>query len=150
VGIGVGAALGGLALLATILALFFLRRKRQKRSRSEVERGDSDNGTEPAKPASLKEQRVSAISTSPTVWEAGGQPVVEADGQAAEPWTLRSELEGSKVAEDRAELRPIAELPGTENFAGEQGAGSTLAQEARRQLGSVLGREVFKDRVGEE
>ena len=75
------------------------------------------------------------MSTAPTVWEADGQAVVEADGRAARPWTLRSELEGSKVASNRAELRPLAELPGSENFAGELGAGNTLAQEARRQLG---------------
>ncbi|KAE9372665.1 hypothetical protein N431DRAFT_483415 [Stipitochalara longipes BDJ] len=139
VGIGVGAAVGGLILLAAILALFLLRRKRQKRSPSEVESVGSGsgngNGTKPAKPDSSKEQRVSAISTTPTVWEADGQAVVEADGRAAWPWTLRSELEGSQVASNRAELKPVAELPGTENFAGEQGAGTTLAQEARRQLG---------------
>ena len=74
------------------------------------------------------------------MWEADGQAVLETDGRVAQPWTLRSELEGSPVAEDRKELRPVAELPGTENFAGEQGAGTTLAQEARRQLGSVLRR----------
>jgi len=124
-----------LILLAAILALFLLHRKRQKRPPTEVESADSGNGKKPAEIASSKEQRVSATSTAPTVWEADGQAVAEADGRAAGPWTLRSELEGSQVTSDRAELRPIVELPGTENFAGEQGAGSTLAQEARRQLG---------------
>jgi len=124
-----------------ISALFLLRRKRQKSSPSEVEGGGSSgNGTKPAKPASSEEQRVSATSTAPTVWEADGKAVAEADGRAARPWTLRSELEGSQVASNRAELRPIAELPGTENFAGEQGAGNTLAQEARRQLGPAWGK----------
>ena len=58
----------------------------------------------------------------------------EADGRAARPWSLRNELEGSQVI-GREEPIPIAELPGSERFRGEQGAHYTLAQEANRQIG---------------
>jgi len=68
----------------------------------------------------------------------------EADGRAALPWTLRSELEGSQVPR-KEELVPIAELPGSQNFPGEHGTVApssaqeasrhSLAQEANRQIG---------------
>ena len=60
--------------------------------------------------------------------------VPEADVRPAPAWPLRSELEGTPVTRN-GELLPIAELPGSENFAGEQGGVNTLAQEANRQIG---------------
>lgn len=78
---------------------------------------------------------VSAVSTAPTIPGADGEVLAEADWRAARPWTLRSELEGSPVTRRTAEASAIAELPGSENYAGEQGAHNTLAQEANRQIG---------------
>jgi hypothetical protein len=62
--------------------------------------------------------------------EADGRPISEADGKAARPWSMRSELEGSsvpaagqphhggapKVDGNHVEggLSPVAELPGSE------------------------------------
>jgi len=77
---------------------------------------------------------MSTISTAPTVYDANGVAVPEADGRAAEPWNLRSELEGSRVP-GNGQSGPAAELPGSQNFAGEQGAATTLGSEANRQIG---------------
>ncbi|KAF2092508.1 hypothetical protein NA57DRAFT_62378 [Rhizodiscina lignyota] len=134
VGIIVGAVVGGLILLAIIF--FLLRRRRRRRSPSEFESGDSGKDTRPPKPDSSEEHPASATSTTPIVRDANGQLMAEADGRAARPWMLRSELEGSPVKRTE-ELSPIAELPGSENFAGEQGADRSLTQEAHRQLGPV-------------
>ena len=60
--------------------------------------------------------------------------VLEADVRPAQPWPLRSELEGSPVTKN-GELLPITELPGSERFPGEQGGVNTLTQEADRQIG---------------
>ncbi|KAI9663662.1 MAG: hypothetical protein M1821_007152 [Bathelium mastoideum] len=148
IGIGVGAGLGGLILLALIPIFFLLRRKRRRRPRYEKESGDSENGTmvskpgttasEPgttaSKPGPSDEKPVAAPSRAPTVRDANGQMVPEADVRPAQASLLRSELEGSPVTRDGG-LPPIAELPGSENFAGEQGGVNTLAQEANRQIG---------------
>jgi len=119
VGIGVGIALGVLILLAAIAALL-LRRRRRRRIDSEI-----------------AEKRTSAASTVPTLPEADGQAVSEADGKAARPWSMRSELEGSIPADNpagptgkgqmmgdpkwsyamrRMDLAPVAELPGSESW----------------------------------
>ena len=134
VGIGVGAGIGALIFLAIILALFLRRRKRRRPSRSKVESGDYDDGSKLSKPRPSDEPPRSTMSTAPTVYETNGQIIPEADGRAARPWTLRNELEGSQAIR-KGEPIPIAELPGSENFAGEQGAHNTLAQEANRQIG---------------
>jgi hypothetical protein len=79
---------------------------------------------------------VSGISTTPTVSEADGQAVSEVDGRPARPWSMRSELEGSRVPtpvevsegggmigdahgsypKRNGELSPVAELPGSESW----------------------------------
>lgn len=90
--------------------------------------------------------------------EADSQALTETDGRAAKPWTLRSELEGSKVAEqaqrgaaDGTHLGPVAELPGSEHFAGERRPGSTMAQtlaeEAHRQLGPAWRGRLWNEEV---
>ncbi len=84
---------------------------------------------------------MSAMSNAPPLYdttgqkihEADGQIIQEADGRAAAPGTLRSELEGSRVPR-KGETGPVAELPGSENFAGEQGATNTLTQDVPPQL----------------
>jgi hypothetical protein len=134
VGIGVGAGIGAVIVLAIILALFLRRRKRRRPSRSKVESGDYDYVSKLSKPRPSDEPPKSTTSTAPPVYDTNGQIMPEADGRAARPWTLRSELEGSQVIR-KGEPIPIAELPGSESFAGEQGALNTLAQEANRQIG---------------
>ena len=59
----------------------------------------------------------------------------EADGQAALPWNVRSELEGTHVTRKAVPV-PIAELPGDPSHPSERGAGNNLADEANRQIGS--------------
>ena len=116
-----------------------------------METGDYDpNGPgfgglsdKPVKPRISEEPPVSAKSTAPPVYNAEGQVVPEADGgiiseadgRAAYPWALRNELEGTQPVARKQQSAPVAELPGSENFAGEQGGVNTLAQEANRQLG---------------
>jgi len=118
VGIGVGAGLGAVILLAIILALFLLRRKRRRRSRSKVDSGDYNSGSRLSKPPPLDEPPMSTMSTAPLMYDPNGQ-ITEADGRAASPWTLRSELEGSQVMRKGGPVPvPVAELPGSENFAG--------------------------------
>jgi len=110
IGIGVGVGLG-LVLLLGILG-FVLYRRRQRRS-SVAGAAATTEPREDVKPAA---QRISAVSAyTPTVSEADGQAVSEADskevkprpgssgprggaaemeGRAAAPWNVRSELEG--------------------------------------------------------
>lgn len=133
-GIGVGAGIGVVVVLAIILAVFLRRRKRRTPLRSKVESGDYDYGSKLSKPRPSDEPPRSMVSTAPPVYDTNGQIMPEADGRAARPWTLRNELEGSQVIR-KGEPIPIAELPGSESFAGEQGAVNTLAQEANRQIG---------------
>lgn len=117
IAIGVGVSVGVLVLLAALVALFILRRRRS--------RGDGSVGGKSWK-------RASATSTAPTVPEADGKSVSEADGRAAAPWTMRSELEGRQVAAGAkaangekplanghsvgtgTRLDNVAELPGSE------------------------------------
>ncbi|KAK0614701.1 hypothetical protein B0T14DRAFT_570606 [Immersiella caudata] len=124
IAIGVGVTVGVLILLAAIVALFFLRRRR-RRPADEIE--DSS-----AKKAN--NNRASGVSSTPTMSEADGNPVSEADGTKARPWSMRSELEGSQVVKDGVgdktasanpihgehakpgELSPVAELPGNDSW----------------------------------
>ncbi len=137
IGIGVGAGIGALILLALISAFFLLRRKRRRRPRSKVESGDHDNAPDLSKPPPADEPPKSEMvpASVPTPYDTNGQMMSEADGRAAWPWTLRSELEGSRPTR-KGEPFPIAELPGSENFPGEHGPGdTTLVGEANRQIG---------------
>jgi hypothetical protein len=65
----------------------------------------------------------------PDVLESGGQQILETDGNAARPWSMRSELEGSKVVplstvgdaggghvRRSTDLSPVAELPGSNSW----------------------------------
>ncbi|EXJ68703.1 uncharacterized protein A1O5_08497 [Cladophialophora psammophila CBS 110553] len=144
VGIGVGIGIGVAILLAILLALFLLRRKRRRRSQSRVEGGGNGPGEALPDPHPSEKPPRSPMSTAPTVYDANGQKMPEADGRTALPWALRSELEGTPALRSelegspvtkKADPGPIAELPGSENFAGAQGAANTLVQEANRQLG---------------
>ena len=135
VGIGVGAGVGGLVFLVAIALLFFRRRRRQ-RSRTGIESGT--DGGKPTIPDMSDAQRVSAISSTPKRFKGDGQPVAEADRRAAQPWSMRAELQGSHVDPEPAELgrgksvagnvperpvgrigeesSPVAELPGSEGW----------------------------------
>ena len=75
------------------------------------------------------------MTAAPPLYDADGQLMQEADGTAALPWNVRNELEGSRVTRHE-DPGTIAELPGSERFAGEQGAPNTLSHEATRQLGT--------------
>ncbi|KAF2238207.1 hypothetical protein EV356DRAFT_518771 [Viridothelium virens] len=144
IGIGVGAGIGGLIFLVLVAIFFLIRRKRRRRPSHEKESGDSENGKTPSQPAPFEpepsksepseKKPIGAPSRAPTVRDENGQMVPEADVRPAAAWPLRSELEGSPVTR-KEEMPPIAELPGSENFAGEQGRTNTLAQEANRQIG---------------
>ena len=131
------------------LLLFFLLRRRKRRkhvlSRAQAESGAYfvDGGAKLSKPLPAYEHPMSVKpnappmlekTNAPPLYDQDGQIISEADGQAANPWALRNELEGSHVTR-KGEPGPIAELPGSERFAGEQGAEHTLAQEANRQIG---------------
>ncbi|KIW94239.1 uncharacterized protein Z519_05555 [Cladophialophora bantiana CBS 173.52] len=144
VGIGVGIGIGVAILLAILLALFLLRRKRRRRSHSRIEGGGDGTGERISDPHPSEKPPRSPMSTAPTVYDANGQKMPEADGRAALPWVLRSELEGSPALRSelegspvtkKTESGPIAELPGSEDFARAQGAPNTLVQEANRQIG---------------
>jgi hypothetical protein len=134
VGIGVGVGIGALILLAILIAFLLRRRKRRRPSRTKVESGDYDSGSKPAKPPPSDEPPKSTPLTAHPVYDTNGQIVIEADGRPASPWALRNELEGTQVIR-KEEPAPIAELPGSESFQGEQGAPNTLAHEAERQIG---------------
>lgn len=102
------------------------RRVSYRRRRRRVPRRHDEGMTKASNP------RMSAASTTPTASEADGRPISEADGNAARPWSMRSELEGSsvpaagqpphggaaKVNGNHAEggLSPVAELPGSEGW----------------------------------
>ncbi|EXJ58621.1 hypothetical protein A1O7_06048 [Cladophialophora yegresii CBS 114405] len=140
---GIGAGVGGGALiLLGILLAFFLRRRKRRRSPPQpsqpsepmVESTDYDTAAKPAKPRPSDEPPMSTTSTVHPVFDANGELVPEADGRPAYPWALRNELEGSQPVR-KPEPPPIAELPGSERFAGEQGAPNTLAHEANVQIG---------------
>jgi hypothetical protein len=78
-----------------VAALFFLRRRQRARSGEEVENSSTSG-------SGANKNRVSAASsTLPPMSEADGRPVSEADGKAARPWSMRSELEGSQVGGNR-------------------------------------------------
>ncbi|KAI1630147.1 hypothetical protein EDD37DRAFT_690693 [Exophiala viscosa] len=132
IGIGVGASLGAVMLLALLLALFLRRRKRRRPSQSKMESDGYDHGAVVG--AGTEKPPAPRPSEDPPTYDANGQVMQEADGRAAMPWTLRSELEGSQPAR-KGESVPIAELPGSENYAGQQGGRDSLAVEANRQLG---------------
>lgn len=138
IGIGVGAGIGALILLALISVFFLLRRKRQRRPPSKIESEGRDHSPpDLSEPPPIAEPPKSEVAPAPvpTPYDTDGQMMPEADGRAAWPWTLRSELEGSNPASN-GQPYPIAELPGSGNFPGENGAGdSTLVGEANRQIG---------------
>jgi len=114
-----------LILLAAIVALFFLRRRR-RRPADCIENGANEK--------KANKNRTSGVSSTPTMSEADGNPVSEADGTKARPWSMRSELEGSQVVKEGAgdktasanhthgehakpgELSPVAELPGNDSW----------------------------------
>ncbi|KAK3323100.1 hypothetical protein B0T19DRAFT_476265 [Cercophora scortea] len=134
-GIAVAAAVSGLIFIAVLVALFLShRRKRQRQSKLSNEAG---NGSPSEKPGAQRD----SLRTS----EADGKPVSEADGVAARPWSMRSELEGDqppnsvvggpgpyvsghavrRSGEGGDVLTPVAELPGSEvesRFGGGGGA----------------------------
>ncbi|RYP12688.1 hypothetical protein DL767_011147 [Monosporascus sp. MG133] len=84
IGIGVGAGVGGLLIILAAMA-FFVRRKRRRRSSPST--GTIEGGDKKPPPD----------IPDPTAPEADGQAVSEADGRAAQPWSLRkAELEGSQ------------------------------------------------------
>ncbi|RYP49582.1 hypothetical protein DL768_004703 [Monosporascus sp. mg162] len=84
IGIGVGAGVGGLLIILAVMA-FFVRRKRRRRSSPST--GTIDSG----------EKKPPPDIPDPTAPEADGQAVSEADGRAAQPWSLKkAELEGSQ------------------------------------------------------
>lgn len=124
-----------MVLLATILAVFLRRRRRRRRASPKVESAGDDNRPVDTKPSEPPEPPKSEIPpVVPAAFDADGQPMAEADGRAAYPWTLRSELEGTQV-ERKEDPFPIAELPGSQNFARQPGEPESLAQEANRQIG---------------
>ncbi|KAK3384878.1 hypothetical protein B0H63DRAFT_559599 [Podospora didyma] len=129
----IGGVVGGVILLAALAVLFFLRRRRQRPSGSAS--GKLETGASGGKKQKKHQQRFSDISTPTNASEADGQAVSEADGKAARPWSMRSELEGSQVSSNMSEhqqrlssssggdahgwrprksgeLSPVAELPG--------------------------------------
>ncbi|RYO97077.1 hypothetical protein DL764_007372 [Monosporascus ibericus] len=84
IGIGVGAGVGGLLIILAAMA-FFVRRKRRRLSSPST--GTIDGGDKEPLPD----------IPDPTAPEADGQAVSEADGRAAQPWSLRkAELEESR------------------------------------------------------
>jgi len=117
IGVGVGV---GVAFLLALLAVFLYRRRRRRGPRR-------DEGI-----AKTSNPRISAASTTPTMSEADGRPISEADGKAARPWSMRSELEGSSVPAAghphhgsalktegnyvEGGLSPVAELQGSEGW----------------------------------
>jgi hypothetical protein len=150
IGIGIGAAIGALVLIAVIAALLFFRRKR-RRSAPEIEKVSSNSENVSDVPTKLKEPEIDGQLISeadgkpvskadrPDVLESGGQQILEADGNAARPWSMRSELEGSQVVpistvgdagggrvRRSGDLNPIAEMPGSNNW---HGRDQSLVQE---------------------
>ncbi|KAK3376807.1 hypothetical protein B0T24DRAFT_700719 [Lasiosphaeria ovina] len=89
----IGGVVGGAVLLAALAVLFFLRRRRQRRSAG-VESGKKQHYH--------SENKNGKVPSTPTASEADGVPVSEADGRAARPWSMRSELEGSQPATSTA------------------------------------------------
>lgn len=152
IGIGIGAAIGGLILIATLLTLWHYNRKNRRSASGAA--GIEEGGEKPKK--------AFAPVPSPRASEADSNPVSEADGKAVtRPWSMRSELEGNntvavaagkkaptangnqKVNTDGAarpgvgeldgrevqelpphhDLSPVAELPGSEAWAQAPGGG---------------------------
>jgi len=117
----VGITVIGLLIIAGIISFILLRRRRERRRNAGV--GKQEKGE-------VKYNR----PTTPRASEADSNPVSEADGKAARPWSMRSELEGSQVGgkttagppvaagangvpvRKSAELSPVAELPGNDSW----------------------------------
>ncbi|KAK6074614.1 hypothetical protein SCUP234_08144 [Seiridium cupressi] len=118
IGIGVGVALGVLLLLA-IIAAFLIRRRKRRRSPSEVEKGRV-NGAKLSKPDPADPHRVSALSATPRASEADGQAISEADGKAvskADKLAMAEAdghalLEADGKAVSKADKLPISEADG--------------------------------------
>ncbi|KAK1750331.1 hypothetical protein QBC47DRAFT_393927 [Echria macrotheca] len=121
VAIGVGVSVGVLILIAAIIALFILRRRGRGKPPKDDDGSFSTSKT--------SKGRLSGAIPSPKAPEVDGQPVSEADGKAARPWSMRSELEGSQVPLGNGKQRvangnyhqdnnlsPVAELPGSNSW----------------------------------
>ncbi|KAK4221014.1 hypothetical protein QBC38DRAFT_404047 [Podospora fimiseda] len=128
VGIAVGGVVGALVLLGVFIALYRKRR-----------RGHGAGGIEGGKPGRSRTVHL----PSPRASEADSNPVSEVEGKAARPWSMRTELEGSKPGEGAGlkkrndvmpaelpgdgitmphhDLSPVTELPGSERWAVEGG-----------------------------
>ena len=120
----VGIAVGAVVVIAfLVLMAFFLGRRRRRQPQTDAEVHD-------AKVSKLsKKQRESDMSTSsPSMPEADGfpvaaaAPIAEVKGTPAEPWVLRSELDGTQVDPSQHKAAPslnfvpsvpVAELPGS-------------------------------------
>jgi hypothetical protein len=97
------------------------------------------------RPISDQSATSTVVADPPALYDAEGNRVEEMDGNAAAPWGMRAELEGSRPAPGLSGVggssQPgqsqdsAAELVGSERYAGEQGQRSTLGGEAKRQLG---------------
>ncbi|KAK3688906.1 hypothetical protein B0T22DRAFT_528110 [Podospora appendiculata] len=128
-GIAVAAAVAGLIFIAVLVALLLSHRRKRQRQPSVEAAGSAEKQSGIIKHDSLR--------TS----EADGQPVSEADGVAARPWSMRSELEGDqppvlgtgmgsraggavrRSGEGGDALSPVAELPGSEVDSRDEGGG---------------------------
>jgi hypothetical protein len=115
VGIAIGAVVGVLLFIA--LAFFLFRRRKHQRSRSTINSDGAKLSKQRDSDISIKSP-VLAAATTPPMPEADGVPVSEMMGRPAEPWKLRSELEGRQVG------------PGTE---AESGTGSLRGEAAREE-----------------
>ncbi|KAK4189252.1 hypothetical protein QBC35DRAFT_530963 [Podospora australis] len=134
IGIGIGAAIGGLILIAVLVLLFLSNRKRRN-GRLSADQDMAENGSSSGATAAGMfglgkkghNQRYSDTSTIPSgVSEADGQPLSEAGGKAVSKPYLgnRTELDGREVhngagrnhANGHPMLTPVAELPGSEPF----------------------------------
>ncbi|RYP52549.1 hypothetical protein DL769_010661 [Monosporascus sp. CRB-8-3] len=111
IGIGVGAGIGGLLIVLAAMDFFVRRRRRRRNSplTGIIEGGDKKP------PPDIPD---------PTAPEADGQAVSEADGRAAQPWSLRkAELEGSQ---------PLPAPSSNNKFESGSGAGERVIKPYRK------------------
>ncbi|CAJ2506687.1 Uu.00g078730.m01.CDS01 [Anthostomella pinea] len=114
IGIGVGVAGGGSLLLAVIIAIFLYRRRR-RRSPSGIENGGPKDKPHPTVPEAAGQAISEAdgkVIEKPAA-ETDGQAVSEADGNAARPWSMRSELEANQAVPSLGEHAAASAVVGT-------------------------------------
>lgn len=142
IGVGVGATVGGLILIAALIALFILRRRKASSGNDHVDSPSAtENGGTGIVAATDNKPPMEQPSAAPAYYpmnspgpsEADGHPISEIDGHASVPSKIRSELDASPPpmgAQNQQMGSPgLGSGPGAFGYGGDYGGRESVISE---------------------